>query len=96
MHVSSKADPQEMVKSDEVIHMGVGDEYMLDPEDLSRLKSIYLSEVEERGFTPVFEFYIDPGIGRGVVYKTGAEHDTATIDKYAKTCQGEEPNILTS
>jgi len=63
MHVPSETDSQEMIKSDEVIHVSVRDEDMFDPEDLSRLKSIYLSEVEERGFTPVLEFYIDPGIG---------------------------------
>jgi len=62
MQVPSETDSQEMIKADEVIHMGVRDEDMFNLEDLSRLKSIYLSEVEESSLAFVLEFYIDPGI----------------------------------
>jgi len=63
VHVPSEADPQEMIKADEMIHVSVRDEDVFDPEDLPRLKSIYLSEVEESSLTSILEFYIDPGIG---------------------------------
>ena len=63
MHIPSEADSQEMIKTNEVIHVSVGNKDISDPEDLSRLKPIYLSKVEERSFTSVLEFYIDPGIG---------------------------------
>jgi len=47
--VTSEEYPQKPIEPDEVVHMGMGDEYMGNPQELSRRKGNDVTEVKEEG-----------------------------------------------
>jgi len=51
--LATEADAQEVIKADEVIHVGVGDENPVELEDRSRRQRPDVPQVEEEGFPAV-------------------------------------------
>jgi hypothetical protein len=65
--VSAKADSQEMVKADTVVHVGMGDEDVADFQDFPRGKGMEIAHIEEEGPSLKHELHIHPWVAKGVM-----------------------------
>jgi hypothetical protein len=74
VNVTAEANPQEIVKSDEMIHVGVGNKNVADFEKLPGIQPVNIAQIKKQGRAAVFKFNIDTGIAEGIVNETGSEH----------------------
>lgn len=65
--ISPKADSQEMVETDKVVHVGVGDEDVADFQYFSRGKGMKIAHIEKEGPSIKHEFDIHPWVAKGIV-----------------------------
>lgn len=72
--VSPQKNPEELVETDKMIHVRMGNEDMIDLEELAGGKSVEIPEIEEKGRRPILELQIDTWIGKGIVDQVCAEH----------------------
>lgn len=55
--LAAHQDPQQLVEADEVVDVGVGDEYVAEPQQLARAQGVQVAEVEQHG--AAFEHAVD-------------------------------------
>jgi hypothetical protein len=67
-------DAQKVIEADEVIHVGVGDEDVVDLEDHAGRKRLDGAQVKEQGFPAVSQIQVQGGIPEGVVDESCIEH----------------------
>ncbi len=72
--VPAQADAEQMVETDEVVHVGVGNEYGADFEDHAGRQSRDISQIEEKCFVMVLEFYVDRRVVEGRIYQRRVHH----------------------
>ena len=65
--VASQTDSQQVIKTGEVIHVRVRNEYISDTQELSRWKSGDIANIEKHCAALEFEVDNDPGIAEGPV-----------------------------
>jgi hypothetical protein len=69
-----EADAQQVIEADEVIHVGVGDEDVIDLEDHAGCKRLDIAQIEEQGFPAVSQIQVKGGVPEGIVDESGTEH----------------------
>ena len=57
-----------------MIHMGVGDERMTDPQQLPRCEDVELTEVEKQRSPLEEEVHVEPGLAEGIIDQLGMKH----------------------
>jgi len=67
LFVSPKADSQEMVKADKVVHVGMGDEDVANFQDFPREEGMEIAHIEKQGPPIKHEFNINPRIAEGIM-----------------------------
>jgi hypothetical protein len=75
MFFTAQADPQQMIEPDEVIHVGVGDEDMIDLEDHAGRQGTDVTQIEEKGFPAVPHIEVQGRVPEGVVDEPHVEHE---------------------
>jgi hypothetical protein len=73
--IATQANPEKVIKADEVIHVGMGDQDMIDLEKLSRGKPAEISQIEQQGFPAELELHVNPGVPVRIINQTGTEHN---------------------
>jgi hypothetical protein len=69
--VSPQAKTDEMIEPDEMVHMGVGNEDVIDFQYLSGGQGMKIAKVKQNGLTPVFEFQKHPGVVDRAINQAG-------------------------
>jgi hypothetical protein len=65
--ISPKADSEEMVKTDKVIHVGVGDEDVANLQHFAMGKGMEIAHIEKEGPSIKREFDIHSGVAEGIM-----------------------------
>ncbi|MDX9746402.1 MAG: hypothetical protein WCX84_03960 [Syntrophales bacterium] len=65
-----------MIKTDEMVHMGMGNKDMADLEQVTGCQAAQVTQIEQQGFPPVSEFHKNPGILKGIIDQSDIEHKT--------------------
>jgi hypothetical protein len=65
--VASKANSQEMVKADKVVHMGMRDEDVANFQDLPRREGMKIAHIEKEGSFIKHELHIYSRVAEGIV-----------------------------
>jgi hypothetical protein len=63
-----------MIETDEVVHVGVGDEDVIDLEDHAGRQVAYVAQIEKQGFPAVPQIEVQGWIAEAVVDEPGTEH----------------------
>ena len=84
--VPPEAEPDQLVETDEVVHVGVADEYMRNFADVSGGKRRDISEIEHDGSALKEKRYKQTGIFEDSVYQTGMKDGTHQMGRYFFTC----------
>ena len=74
MAISAQTDPEQIIESYEVIHMGVRNEDMINLKKFSRTQIVKITQIKKNGGTSIFEFHIYPRVAEGIIDQMGAEH----------------------
>ena len=74
MFLPPEADAQKVIEADEVIHVRVGDEDVVDLEDHAGRKRLDVAQIEKQGFPAVSQIQVQGGVPEGVVDESGIEH----------------------
>lgn len=69
-----QADPEQVVETDEVVHVGMGDEDVADLQDVPGDEIPEVTQVEEDSVAPVLAVQVDNGVLEGIVDEGGSEH----------------------
>lgn len=72
--VPAQAEPEQMVETDKVVHVGVRYKDVIDLQELAGRKVMQIPEIEKEGLAAVFVFHVNAGISEGIVNKGGAIH----------------------
>lgn len=67
LFVSPKADSQEMVKADKVVHVRMGDEDVANFQDFPREEGMEIAHIEKQGPPIKHEFDVNPRIAEGIM-----------------------------
>ena len=70
--ISPQGNPQEMIKTDEMVHVGMGNKNVADLQKLAWRKEVDIAEVEKKGLPPVLEVHIHTGVAEGIIDQGGA------------------------
>jgi 2-oxoglutarate ferredoxin oxidoreductase subunit delta len=74
--VTAQTYPQQIVKPDEMIHMGMRYKDMADLEQLPRIQAVEVTQIEKEGRPPILEFDIYSRVTEGIINKMGTEHSS--------------------
>ena len=69
--VSPQAKTDKMIEPDEMVHMGVGNEDVIDFHYLSGGQGMEIAKVKQNGLTPVLEFQKHSGVVDRAINQTG-------------------------
>jgi len=72
--VPAQAQPEHLVEPDEMVHVGVRNEYPDGLENDARDQPVKIPEIEKKGFLPELEFHVNAGIPERIVDQMGIEH----------------------
>jgi len=73
MFVASQEEPDQVVETEEVVDMGMGDEDMRQAQDFSGRQCPYVSQVEEQGAAVVEKVDVERRVVEGAVDQGGME-----------------------
>ena len=65
--VPAKAQPEQMVKTDEMIHVGVGHKDVIDFQEFSRRQEMQIADIEKNRLPAVLAFNVDAGVSERIV-----------------------------
>jgi hypothetical protein len=81
MAVAAQTYPEQIIKSYEVIHMGMRNEDMIDLKKFSRAQIVKITQIEKKRSALILEFYIYPRVAEGIIDQMGAEHTISASEK---------------
>ncbi len=70
--VPPQGDPEEVIETDEMVHVGVGNEDVVDLQEFTRRQEMEVAEIEKERLVPVLEIHVDPGITEGIIDQRSA------------------------
>ena len=56
-----------MIKTDEMVHVGMGNENVVDLQEFARRQDVDIAKVEKKGLPPVLEVHIHTGVAEGII-----------------------------
>jgi len=72
--VPAQTQPEQMVKTDKVVHVGVRHKDVIDFQEFAGRKEIQIAEIEKDGLPAVLAFHVNPGISERIVNEGGVIH----------------------
>ena len=56
-----------MIKTDKMVHMGMGNENVVNLQEFAGRKVMEIAKVEKKGLPPVLEVHIHTGVAEGII-----------------------------
>jgi len=72
--VSAQTQPEQLVEPDEMVHVGVRHEDVVDLQELARRQAVQVPEIEQEGRAAVLALHVNPGVSERIVDECGAVH----------------------
>ena len=61
-----------MIKTDEMVHVGMGNENIANLQEFTGRKDVDIAEVEKKGLPTILEVHIHTGIAKGIIDQRSA------------------------